>query len=967
MLLPAAGLSLILTAGAPRQDHGVVVSGASAGGTQGQKAGPPGRPDGGKFKPDRVLVRFRKGVPGASVSAAHRKLGAHILRTYSRIEGLQLVRIPPSMTVEDAMHKYEKNRDVLYVEPDYYVKAVVTPNDPSFANLWGLHNTGQTGGTIDADIDAPEAWDYTTGDSSVVVAVIDSGVDYTHPDLAANIWSNPLDCNANGVDDDGNGYIDDCHGIDTVNGDSNPFDDNGHGTHVGGTIGAVGNNSVGVTGVNWNVSIMACKFLDATGHGDTSGAIACLDYVAMMKDQGVSLLATNNSWEGGAFSQALLDAIEAQRQRGILFFVAAGNGGADGIGDSNDSVEHYPSNFYASNVVAVAATTHNDARSSFSNYGRRTVHLGAPGSAILSTVPPVNNLSPCTPGNLYCSIDGTSMATPFVTGVAALLKAYDPSLDGKAIKNRILAGGDTIASMGSTISQKRLNALGALTCSNSIVFSRLRPILSSVTGAVGTPLNLSALHINCGAPNGRVRVSVAPVGVTVTLMDDGFGADEEADDGIYSGQFTPYAAGTYTLTFPGSDVVSFQVSPAVQGYEYETAPFNYRTITGTSLGLSDDSAATITPPFPIPFMGGSFAKVYVGSNGVISFSNVFSPYINHTIPTANVQTLVAPFWADLAPVAASAHNVFWDVVGSAPNRELVIEWRDVSFFGCSGTVTFQVVFFEDKSDILFNYADVMVGGTCSVYDQGALAAVGVQVSSTSGRQYSYNAASLSDNSSILWWTCSATVAPASLDFGEALVATSAGPQSVTVTNTGGELVTINSITISGGDSGDFSQSHNCPLSPSTLAPGANCAIGVTFTPTAGGPRRSSLSITHIPAASPNRVTLTGMGTALSLSSTSLNFAGLPVGNSSAPQTVTVTNHGTAPVSIFDLEATGVDSGDFAPGGNCPVAPATLAGGGNCTISVVFTPSALGARSALLLISHDGGASPLSIALAGTGQ
>jgi subtilisin family serine protease len=970
ILLSAACLGLIIAIGAHGQNSNNHGSAAPAVGAQAKKAAPPGRPNGEKFKPDQVLVRFRKGVKGSAIAAAHGKMGAHVLRTYSRIEGLQLVHIPPSMTVEDAIHKYEKNHDVLYVEPDYYVQAVSIPNDPNFGDLWGLNNTGQSGGTVDADIDAPEAWDYTTGSSSVVVAVIDSGVDYNHPDLAANIWSNPLDCNSNGVDDDGDGYVDDCHGIDTINNDSDPVDDNGHGTHVSGIIGAVGNNSVGVTGVNWNVSIMACKFLDASGSGAISGAIACLDYVATMKDQGVNLLATNNSWEGGSFSQAMLDAIEAQRQRGILFFVAAGNGGGDGIGDNNDAIAHYPSNYYASNLVAVASTARNDARSSFSNYGRRTVHLGAPGSAILSTVPAVNNLSECTPGNLYCSLNGTSMATPYVTGVAALLKAYYPELDWKAIKNRILSGGDAITSMNATtISQKRLNAFGALTCTNSIVLSRLRPIGSSVYGAVGTPVTLSALHINCGSPNGRLRVSVAPVGVTVDLLDDGFGADEEAGDGIYSGQFTPRGTGTYTLTFPGSDVVTLQVAP-MHPYEYEAATYNYRTITGTSLALADESTATITSPFPIPFGGGSYTNVYVGDDGVISFSNAYTFWNNYTIPTTNVLTLVAPFWDDLVPVTGGNHNVFWDVLGSAPDRELVIEWRDVPCFGCFSTETakFQVVFFENKSDILFNYADLYFTASVGApHNYAGSATVGVQISTTSGRQYSYNTASLSDGSSIRWWTRSATVTPANLNLGEELVGTSSDSQTVTVTNNGGAPLTLSGIDISGSSAGDFSKISECPLSPSTLDAGANCTINVTFTPSAAGPRRAMLSVTHDAPGSPNHVTLTGLGVGLSLSETNLTFPAQNVGSGSAPQTVTVTNHGTDPVSIFDLEVTGVNSGDFAPGGDCPLAPATLGGGATCTISVVFTPSAAGARSALLLMSHDGGASPASVTLNGTGQ
>lgn len=947
---------MIVALGAYGQNHKDSRTGAPVGGAQAPKAGAPGQLAREKFKPDQVLVKFRKGVRGEAVAAAHGRLGARILKNYPRIGGLQLVRIPPSMTVEDAMEKYGKNPNVLYVEPDYDVHAVVIPNDPSFGTLWGLHNTGQSDGTSGDDIDAPGAWDYTTGDSSVVVAVIDTGVDYNHPDLAANIWSNPLDCNGNLSDDDGNGYVDDCHGIDTQNHDSNPFDDNMHGTHVSGTIGAVGNNGVGVTGVNWNVSIMACKFLDASGNGLTSGAIECLDYVAAMKDRGVNIIATNNSWGGYTFSQALLDAIELNRQKGILFFAAAGNGDGDNIGDNDDGLPFYPANYYAANVVSVAATDRLDARGSFSNYGRHTVHLGAPGVAILST----------TPGNTYTSLDGTSMATPHVTGVAALLKAYDSSLDWKQIRNRIVAGGDTIASMSNTISQKRLNALGALTCSNSTILSRLQPPSTSLNGTIGTPITLSMLNINCDVPNGRMNVSVAPLGIIVHLMDDGLGADEEAGDGIYTAKFTPYAAGTYTLTFPGSDSVTLQVSTTLRGYEYGTATYSYRSFTGTSLSLSDESNTTITPSFPIPFGGGSFTTLYVGDNGVINFSNAFDTFSNAAMPTASVQTLVAPYWDDLAPVASGSHNIFWAELGSAPHRELVIEWRDVTFFACSGTVKFQVVFFEDKSDILFNYADVTAGGTCSTHAYGVSATVGVQISTTSGRQYSYNSAILSNGLAIQWRTRSATVTPASLEFGQVLAGTSSGSQSVTVTNNGGGPVTISSIALSGGGSGDFGQSHNCPLSPSTLASGANCTINVTFAPGAGGPRRATLSVTHDAPGSPNRVTLAGLGAAVGASSTSLTFLGQQVGTPSAPQTVVLTNHGSAPVSFFDVAVIGFNSGDFAPTGNCPISPATLTGGGTCTVSVVFTPSDTGARSGLLLMSHDGGASPLSVTLAGTG-
>ena len=215
---------------------------------------------------------------------------------------------------------------MLYVERNHAITLQAMPNDPRFVEadpgVWGLNMVPLFS---DADIDAPEAWDITTGSRNVVVATIDSGIDYTHEDLAANMWRNEADCNGNGIDDDGNGFVDDCYGIAPINGNSDPMDDHSHGTHVAGTIGAVGNNGIGVVGVNWNVRLMSCKMFDADGNGSLAAAIACLDYIAMMKDRGVNIVATNNSWSDNEFSAALRDAIDAHRQRGILFVAAAGN------------------------------------------------------------------------------------------------------------------------------------------------------------------------------------------------------------------------------------------------------------------------------------------------------------------------------------------------------------------------------------------------------------------------------------------------------------------------------------------------------------------------------------------------------------------------------------------------------------------------------------------------------------------
>lgn len=331
--------------------------------------------------------------------------------------------------------------------PDRSLHIEAIPNDSSFTSLWGLHNTGQSGGVIDADIDAPEAWDITTGSSSIVVAVIDTGIDYNHPDLLDNIWTNPWEV-ANGVDDDGNGFIDDLHGWDFYNNDNNPLDDNNHGTHCAGTIGGVGNNNLGVAGVNWDVSLMAMKFLGASGNGSDSGAISSLNYVAMMRERGVDVRATSNSYGGGGFNSSFRDAITANRDAGILFVAAAGNNSSN-----NDTVANYPSNYAVENVIAVAATTRSDGLAGYSNFGVTQVDLGAPGSSILST----------TRNNTYSTFSGTSMATPHVAGVAALAWSLVEDASYVDIRNAILASVDPIPALtGKVATGGRLNAKATL-------------------------------------------------------------------------------------------------------------------------------------------------------------------------------------------------------------------------------------------------------------------------------------------------------------------------------------------------------------------------------------------------------------------------------------------------------------------------------------------------------------------------
>jgi subtilisin family serine protease len=690
-----------------------------------------------KYVPGHVLVKFRPNASRTAVIAAHRGILADDVHSFSSVEGLQLVHLPASVGLSKALAAYRSNPDVLYAEPDYIVRSSQTPNDPLLPGMWSLLNTGQSGGTAGADIKATSAWNLTTGSSGVVIAVLDTGIDYAHPDLAANIFNGPI-CPGGVV----------CHGVNETSNifhDSNdPFDDNGHGTHVSGTIGAVGNNNLGVTGINWNVTILPCKFLNADGAGAISDAIKCLDFIKALKDtQGINIVASNNSWGGTDFSQALQDAIDRQRQSGILFIAAAGNDFTD-----NDIRPFYPAGFALPNIIAVAATDRTDHRAFFSNIGHHTVHIGAPGQEILSTLP----------GGKYGLESGTSMAAPHVTGVVALLAAQDPTRDWRAIKNLILSGGDPDADLAKTVSGRRLNAFNSLTCANSTVQGLLLPTTDVVSATIGAPIVLSVLNINCAQPAGAVQATVSPGGQTIQLADGDVAPDVAAGDGVYTGTFTPGAAGVYTLTFSTGDILTVQV---LNGYQAANTAFTYRTITGTNLNLGDEDVASIASPFPIAFGNGSFTQLWVSANGTISFSGAFSTYLHEFIPTGNpaifapvqASTLVAPFWDDLLPLKGTAQNVFWDVTGTAPNRELVVEWRDVKAFECStepDTIKFQVVFFENSSNVLFSYADAVFSGSCTNHDRGGDASVGVQVSPQTGTLWGFEGQTVNDGMAVLW-------------------------------------------------------------------------------------------------------------------------------------------------------------------------------------------------------------------------
>ena len=406
-----------------------------------------GGPHGSESVPGEVLIKFRPGLARDQHDRARGDIGARTRRRFH--SGAEHWMLPQGLTTARAIDRLARNPNVEYVEPNYVVSAFRSPNDPYYSRTWGLRNTGQTGGTAGADIRADRAWDVTTGSSNVLVGVIDTGIDYSHPDLAANIYRNPGEIAGNGIDDDGNGYVDDIHGWDFLNDDNDPFDDNGHGTHVAGTIGAVGNNAIGVAGVNWAVSLMPLKFIDAGGGGATADAVAAIDYATQM---GADL--TSNSWGGDGFSQTLLDAIRAAGDAGGLFVASAGNNGRN-----TDQEPTYPADLDAANIISVAATDHDDHLASFSNFGTTSVDLAAPGVSVLSTLP----------GGGYGTFNGTSMAAPHVAGVAALMRAVFPALGILEIKQRLLDAGDRLPALaGTSVTGGRLNAFLPIASPESI-------------------------------------------------------------------------------------------------------------------------------------------------------------------------------------------------------------------------------------------------------------------------------------------------------------------------------------------------------------------------------------------------------------------------------------------------------------------------------------------------------------------
>ena len=411
---------------------------------------------------DELLVTYRAGVrPGDRDRArghSAMRLAERVVAASSTRGQVEVVRLRAGQDRSRATRALEADPAVAYVEPNYRYSHQATSTDPRYRSgeLWGMSGPATTPANPYGS-NAAAAWAAgRTGSATVYVGVIDEGIQYSHPDLAGQV-RNPGEIAGNKIDDDGNGYVDDVHGWDFASNNASVYDGgtsgraDDHGTHVAGTIGAKANGA-GVVGVNWKVRVISAKFLGRDG-GTAADAIKAIDYFTDLKKRGVNIVATNNSWGGGGYSRAMRDAIERANKANIVFVAAAGNGGDDSVGDDNDARASYPGSYTNSNVISVAAITRTGARAPFSNYGRASVDLGAPGASILST----------TAYNGYSSYSGTSMATPHVTGAVALYAATKPGATDTAIKAALLAGARPTPSLkGKTVTGGRLDVNAAL-------------------------------------------------------------------------------------------------------------------------------------------------------------------------------------------------------------------------------------------------------------------------------------------------------------------------------------------------------------------------------------------------------------------------------------------------------------------------------------------------------------------------
>lgn len=700
------------------------------------------------YKKGEILVRVNPGTKLNTLAgnlAAYGVSGAQGLKLPKKFQGSalsrwQVLKLAPGQDEKKVLTRLLEDKRIEAGQLNHRLTATGLPNDPRFDELWGMHNTGASG-LDDADIDAPEAWDSLTA-SDVVVAVIDTGVDYTHEDLAANMWTNPGEIPGNGIDDEGNGFVDDYYGYDFSANDSDPIDEMGHGTHVAGTIAAVGDNGVGVTGVNWQSKIMAVRFLDAGGGGWTDDAVEATLYAAA---NGARV--TNNSWGGWGFDQPLYDAIKAVQDAGVLTVAAAGNEGTDAF-------PLYPAAFDLPGIISVAASTSTDELAYFSNWGKVSVDLAAPGQSILSTVPTETWLGDPS-GYMY--LDGTSMATPHVAGAAALLLAQDGARSAVGVKQLILQTVDVRGAFsGKMVSNGRLNLNNAVNCDASQIAVLPGEPANGFWAKQFEPRTVSAYIGACGAtlPDATATASFSSGDPALPLYDDGLHGDGLAGDGVYANTWEPANVGDVTVTIDVAEPTLGQTSTSISGvvydllnYRIESAAYDWVDATQgfVLLANADDDMTWLPLEYDFNFYGVPYNAAYISANGFISFVDWNIAFANTSMPdSALPNALIAPFWDDL-----TGATVYVLTDGVAPFRRTTIAWYKAKHYDASslGSIAFQVSLYESTGDIVFRYNDVDFGSAS--IDKGASATVGVEdQSGTAASLFSYMQARLSDQSAL---------------------------------------------------------------------------------------------------------------------------------------------------------------------------------------------------------------------------
>lgn len=658
--------------------------------------------------PGEILVRFRKESRLETVTTKARQseltffaAGKQISLRLERlqpladdaeiVEGLRLARVSPEDT-GIAIEALRTRSDVIYAEPNYIRRKEAVPNDPLYSQLWGLKNTGASGGSAGADINAEAAWDITTGTRNVVVAVIDEGIDINHQDLQPNIWTNPGEIDGNGVDDDANGYIDDIHGYDFFHNDASVYDGPGtapdgfpidaHGTHVAGTIGALGNNGLGVVGVNWQVSLMSLKFLGPVD-GSSADLLKALAYAKNMRDkwvtsggtQGANVRVTNNSYGGGSFSQAEVDAIQALANSGILFVASAGNESTD-----NNRLPSYPASYDVSSVISVAATERHDHLAVFTNRGSRSVHLAAPGDTILST----------TPGNTYSSFSGTSMAAPHVAGTAALVLAAHPNFSVARLRAAILFGGDPVESTAlTTITRNRLDAAGAL--QNAVEDDVTAPAAIGnllIANQSGRSVSLAWTATGDDGASGRAELyEIRFVDQSGARFLIGAQRPNPAGTPEFAEVAIPYRhtngvislvtydnAGNSTISNVNISAPADAADPYVVN---EGGPAALST-GGNRLFLNfDDNISNVSLPFNFPFFEGFSSSVLVSTNGTIYLNPSAGAFDapNQARRLSGFQ-MIAGLWDDLDLRTSRRADADVYVVQPDSNR-IIFRWQGV--------------------------------------------------------------------------------------------------------------------------------------------------------------------------------------------------------------------------------------------------------------------------------------------------